>query len=371
MIRAVFHKLYGSPDLSRGLVTLTTLHRRVAMTVTNSILRFSSARNLSDTKACIDAQAQRLRFIPPDFVRNLPLKPYCTNNLKHGVVIRPVEQAIRKPYLEINPPKMVHWLIFDIDRDNGAFAWQDSPGLKAPNFAVVNPKNGHAHLYYKLSVPVCRSEMAHIKPLRYLSAIEYTYCNGLEADKAYSGLISKNPLHPAHSLILFRPLSRPYSLAEMAENVDLETKPKREISTGVGRNVDLFENARQWAYKAISGYWRPNGLSEWKQALRTHCTTLNTFSVPLPESEIRAISESIASWTWKRLTPQGRQELIDRTHTPELQAERARRRAQRHREAKAEDMSRAKEMASEGLSQKVIAETLGVTQSTVSRWLQS
>jgi len=328
------------------------------MTVTNSILRFSSARNLSDTKACIDAQTKRLRFIPPDFIQNLPLKPYCTNALKHGLVVRPRAQAVRKPYIEINPPKMVHWLIFDIDRDNAAFAWQDFPGLKAPNFAVVNPKNGHAHLYYKLSVPVCRSEMAQIKPLKYLSSLEYTYSNCLGADKAYAGLISKNPLHPAHSLILFRPLSKPYALGELALNIDLETRPKK-VSTGVGRNVDLFESARIFAYKAIRTFWKPGGYSAWEKAVKTHCETLNVFSSPLPESEVRAISKSIASWTWKHTTPDG---------FHESQAAKGRRSGQKRREMSEDKRSSARLMKESGKTVREIAETLGISRRTVQYW---
>jgi hypothetical protein len=329
------------------------------MTVTNSILRFSSARNLSDTKACIDAQTQRLRFIPPDFIQNLPLKPYCTNSLKHGLVIRPRDSAILKPYIEINPPKMVHWLVFDIDRDNGAYAWEAHPGVKPPHFAVINQTNGHAHLYYKLSVPVCKTEAARIKPLQYLSAVEYTYSKALEADRGYAGLIAKNPLHPAHSLILFRPLSKPYSLSELASNVDLETKPKREVSTGLGRNVDLFDSARIFAYKAIRTFWKPGGYPAWEKALKTHCEALNTFSVPLPESEVRAISKSIASWTWKRITPGG-------FHSE--QAERGRRSGQKRREMSEDKRSSARLMKESGKTVREIAETLGISRRTVQYW---
>jgi hypothetical protein len=340
------------------------------MTAVSSIPKFFKSVQLDDKKKCFENQLARQREIPPSFVAGLPLRPYCTNSLKHGLVIRPREQAVRKPYLEINPPKMVHWLIFDIDKDNGAFAWQDFPGLKAPNFAVVNPKNGHAHLYYKLSVPVCKTEAARIKPLQYLSAVEYTYSKALEADRGYAGLIAKNPLHPAHSLILFRPLSKPYSLSELASNVDLETKPKREVSTGLGRNVDLFESARIFAYKAIRSFWKPGGYPEWEKALKMHCEALNTFPVPLPESEIRATAKSIASWTWKRITPQGRQALIARTHTPEAQAERGRKSGQARKQARAEDRAKARLMKESGKTVREIAETLGVHYSTVSRWCE-
>lgn len=328
------------------------------MTDTAIIPKFFPAVKLTNRKKCLANQLERQREITPSFVSELPKRPYCTNNLKHGLVIRPRESAILKPYIEINPPKMVHWLIFDIDRDNGSFAWEDFPGLKAPNFAVVNPKNGHAHLYYKLSIPVCRSEMAHVKPLKYLSSMEYTYSNCLGADKAYTGLIAKNPLHPAHSLILFRPLSKPYTMRELALNVDLETRPKK-VSTGIGRNVDLFESARIFAYKAIRTFWKPGGYSAWEKAVKTHCNAINTFSSPLPESEVRAISKSIASWTWKRITPGG-------FHSE--QAERGRRSGQKRREATEDKRASARLLKANGKTVREIAETLGVSVRTVQYW---
>lgn len=342
------------------------------MTAVSIIPKFFKSVQLDDKKKCLENQIARQREIPASFVAGLPLRPYCTNSLKHGLVIRPREQAVRKPYLEVNPPKMVHWLVFDIDRDNAAFAWQDTFGLKAPHLAIINPANGHCHLWYKLASPVCRSEAGHLKPLEYLAAIQRTYTSLLGADPGYAGLVTKNPLHPAHGLLVFRPLSRPYTLAELASNVDLLPSPRKsEVVQGLGRNCTVFDTVREWAYKAIKDYWRPGGLSEWKKALKIESDAINgTFPQPLPESEIRSIAESIASWTWKRITPQGRQALIARTHTPEAQAERGRKSGQSRKQARAEDRAKAREMAKQGLSQKLIAETFGVTQSAVSKWLQ-
>jgi hypothetical protein len=44
----------------------------------------------------------------------------------------------------------------------------------------------------------------------------------------------------------------------------------------------------------------------------------------LPESEVTSTAKSVGKWTWRNITPTGLQALIERTHTPELQAERGR-----------------------------------------------
>jgi len=328
----------------------------------SSIVSFSPSRNLDNRTACSKEQIARQRHITQAIIESFPLRPYCTSNLKHGLVIRPRTQALRKPYVEFNPPAMASWLVFDIDRDNGAFAWEDDPCVKPPHLAVVNQQNGHAHLWYRLLSPVCRSEAGHLKPLEYLAAIERTYANLLGADQGYAGLVSKNPLHPVHGLIVFRPLTKPYTLQELASNVDLLPKPRKtEIVHGLGRNESCFDTVRQWAYSAIRSYWKPGGLEDWKQAVRLECEKSNAFPIPLPTSEIRSIGESIARWTWKHTTPTGFQES---------QKSKGKRSGEVRRQTRAEDMERAKELAKQGVSQKVIAETFGVTQSTVSRWLQ-
>lgn len=338
-----------------------------------SIVSYSPSRNLSDKTKCSKEQIARQRYITPAIIESFPLKPYCTNNLKHGLVIRPRSQALRKPYIEVNPPALVRWLVFDIDRDNGAFAWEDDPGVKPPHLSIVNQETGRAHLWYELLAPVCRSEAGHLKPLEYLAAIQRTYTHLLGADPGYAGLVTKNPLHPSHGLIVFRPLSKPYSLSDLAANVDLLPKPRKpEVVQGFGRNVSCFDTVREWAYKAISGYWRPNGLTTWKEAVRAQAEAVNhTFPQPLPISEIRSIAESIAKWTWKRITPGNREqkEYIARTHTPEMQSERGKRSGEVRRQNSEDRRASARLMRSAGKTIREIAETLAVPRSTVGEWV--
>lgn len=76
-----------------------------------------------------------------------PYLPRCSDD-KTATRIRPREYAIRYPYMQVNRPGMVSWLIFDLDHSN-ALIWEDA-GLPAPNLIVRNRKSGHSHLYYAI-----------------------------------------------------------------------------------------------------------------------------------------------------------------------------------------------------------------------------
>ncbi|MGC9293629.1 MAG: primase C-terminal domain-containing protein [Acidobacteriaceae bacterium] len=159
--------------------------------------------------------------------------------------------------------------------------------------------------------------------------------------------------------------------------------PKSSEVYGTGRNVTLFHETRFWAYSAIRDYWAPNGLPRWQKAVLGHVEAINgQFERPLPHSEVKAIAKSIATWTWKKITPQGLRELIERTHTPELQRERGKRNTPEQQAAKGiasgearraarEDLqATARLMAAAGHSTREIEAKLGVDHVTVWRWLR-
>ncbi|MFA0045102.1 replication initiation protein, partial [Vibrio sp. 10N.261.51.A1] len=71
----------------------------------------------------------------------------------------PKTTAIKKKYLQVNQPKLVTYLIFDIDRQGGVLAWCDND-LPTPCWTSKNPENAHAHIAYRLKVPFCTSDIA-------------------------------------------------------------------------------------------------------------------------------------------------------------------------------------------------------------------
>lgn len=247
-----------------------------------------------DKKLADKNQLERQRYLTSVFFDTLPKKPYCTNKLSNGLVIRPRSQALRKSHIQFNDQSFVRWMVFDVDHDQGAWAW-DTGGMKPPHFAVTNPKNGHSHLWYGLKTPVCKTENARLSPLKYLAAVEYSYTKWLSADPGYAGLVSKNPLHPSHGLIVFKPLHQLYSLADLCLDPLTPTKVAQvELVQGLGRNCSLFDTARKWAYTAVRGVRDMRDKEVFKSGLQEILIGLNSsFQHPLPDSELRAIRESI------------------------------------------------------------------------------
>ena len=185
------------------------------------------------------------------FENSIPLKPYCTDELSLGLKIRPAETAIKKRYIQPNKPTDLRWLVYDVDRSTAHYDWQDLHA-PAPNFTVMNPDNGHAHLYYGLEVPVFMQMGAKQNPIRYVSSVDVALTQKLEADPAYAKLIAKNPLHGSWSLNIWN--DRSYELAELADWLDLSAMTDRRVrlpEIGLGRNCNLFDATRFFAYREI------------------------------------------------------------------------------------------------------------------------
>lgn len=308
------------------------------------------------------------------FSSRLPNKPYCTDNPADGLLIRCKSHAIQRRFIQHNPPPVLAFMIFDLDRPNSALAWADAH-LPAPAWVAVNPENGHCHIAYGLIAPVARTDAARVAPLRLAAAVESAYREKLSADRLYSGLITKNPLH-CHWHVYYPATEAAnygyYELAGMAEYVALPNKiPRGREATGLGRNDSLFHDLRKWSYRAIREYWRPDGLRQWQIAVLEKSESLNQFSEPLPYAEIKATAKSVAKWTWRQFTPAGFHEYVERTHRPEVQAKRGKRSGEVRAEKAVEKAAQAQEMRRQGMKQTTIAKELGVTERTIRTWLKT
>ena len=306
-----------------------------------------------------------------------PKKPYCTDDLTHGLRIRSLKSALKLPYIQANPPHLRVWMVFDIDRPDGAFRWQDVNVL-APTWNAIHQNNGHAHTAWGISAPVLvDSPDMRQAPLRYLCAIEAGYRAKLDADRDYSGLMTKNPIHPDwHVLTYGGPDLLLYDLDELAEWIDLSKFiPKRGKSPeeiGLGRNCALFEDLRHWAYRNIRIY-RFDGLpgwNPWVAACRVWALERNgDFDNPLDPREVWHVVKSVSKWTWRNMTLEGWRQWVAKTHSSEIQAVRGRKSGASRLIASEGKRASARMMAAKGMKQAAIAAELGVNQSTVARWL--
>ena len=66
-----------------------------------------------------------------DLLGSLPNKPYCMDEVPGYTFIRTKAIAVKKPYIQVNPPLMTIYFIFDDDKVNAALSWFDSD-LPAP-----------------------------------------------------------------------------------------------------------------------------------------------------------------------------------------------------------------------------------------------
>ncbi len=300
---------------------------------------------------------------------SLPKKPFCSDELEKGIYPRIQRIALTKRYIQLNPPQNQHWLVFDIDRQASAFCWYDA-NLPSPFAVVVNPENTHCHVIYALAAPVCTSDLAHEKPLRYLAAIQHAYTEKLKADFNYSGLIAKNPFSQNHWHVIPCAIEAKYTLDELAEYVDLTQVPKRSKNASeafaLGRNCYLFDELRKFAYKEIKQY-RQGKVETWRNYVYDTAMSMNVFNEPLPSNEVKSIAKSVANWVWKHMR-----------HDSEAFRQRQSVRGQRggiasgkQRQSKANNHKvTARTLHDEGYRVSDIARMLGVSRQIVYAWLK-
>ena len=302
-----------------------------------------------------------------DFYEKLPHKPYCSDDLGHGVIIRPKKTAIQKPYIQHNPPCLITSLVFDIDRSDAYFAWSDAD-LPTPTWIAKNRLNGHAHVGYMLATPVCTTHRARQNVIEYLAKIEQAYSLALGADRGYTGLITKNPCHSTWENHIFD--VQPHELGYLADFVDLkELKTDLKEVSGLGRNCAMFDTVRFWAYKAIRAYLS-GGFDKWHSEVIEQAKNANdAFIQPLPYSEVKATAKSIARWVW-------RNHAVAHAKFIERQAMKGRMGDSSHggkaRSAQYSDMRQeALKLHVMGKSIKEISEYLSVHRNSVSKWIKN
>lgn len=237
----------------------------------------------------------------PDLI---PAKPYCADRLADGLQIRSRDFALGKRHLQLNGPGSYRWMVHDIDRPGAYFAHDDA-NLAPPNVIMVNKANGHAHAAYLMATPIARHALARLEPLRFFASVERGTARRLSADRCYTGLIAKNPLHPDW-LVEWR-RDAPYTLGELADQLfeaDTRPDPRIDCTFGAGRNVAVFDQLHTVAYREVLMFKRRGAdFGEWLDRCIKMALDLNLqFPQAMALSEVRAIAKSVAKWTWKHFS---------------------------------------------------------------------
>lgn len=217
--------------------------------------------------------------------------------------VRELSTALEKRYIQPNHFNSKLWLVFDIDRETSPEQITDDLNLPCPNIFVQNPKNGHAHVFYGLEAPVHMNAHSSNAAIRFAGAVDTSLAVELGSDLAYGGLIAKNPAHD-HWRLWATSIER-YDLTELADYVDLDSandKRKSLLDFGLGRNCNLFDKLRKWAYRAIrQGYPQ---YEQWERSCVDRITAYNSqLPQPLPMQEILHISTSVAKYTHRNFNP--------------------------------------------------------------------
>lgn len=310
-----------------------------------------------------------------------PYLPRCSDD-KTATRIRPREYAIRYPYMQVNRPGMVSWLIFDLDHSN-ALIWEDA-GLPAPNLIVRNRKSGHSHLYYAIP-PVCTTESARSKPIAYMKAIYEAFAARLDADTDFhSGPVAKTPGHPWW--LTWEIHSHIYELGELADYVELAVsspwgKGPQLDEVSHSRHCILFECLRYYAYSIVNREREKGSFSTFTRLLEAYAHNRNSFqklgfSGDLPLSSLRATVKSVARWTWDRYRGDSRCHrgvmqldkdlpLVERQR---LAAARTHEVRQKATESKIRAACRQLQQKGETLTQAAIARLAGLSRQTVAAY---
>lgn len=230
------------------------------------------------------------------FSQYLPSSPYCTDDLSSGLRIRSKKVAMNKRYIQPNAPTDLRWLLYDIDSETASTDWLDC-NVPFPNIVAINPDNGHGAYFYLLKTPVYTQRKASSRPVQYLKAIDDALTRALHADPHYVKLVVKNPLHPYWQV--FCPYDEPYELCKLeCSAMNNKCSKRQKVEPGLGRNCDLFDMVRFWAYREIRKPQTNDFVAKCIDYAREH----NNFSTPLPDRECRTIGKSIGNWVLRNLS---------------------------------------------------------------------
>lgn len=238
------------------------------------------------------------------FVQNYkPTRPWASNDVKaEGVRRYGREEALAMKFIEPNVKTMKNLLIVDIDQDNAAWSLKekifDDARLPVPAFITTNPISTHAHAGWFIDGVATTPKQIHVfEGLRKKLAIV------AGGDPCYSGGIFRNPLADGASTEFFDAERYTFDTLANYTRGTVVRDSKALESEAEGRNVYLFDCAREWAYAAYYRAMKHDGLTYFREDLQNFIIAENSqFDRPLNKSEILSIAYSIEKFVSTRFS---------------------------------------------------------------------
>jgi hypothetical protein len=242
------------------------------------------------------------------FYHNLPAWPHCMSGLNQPSFQRSKDEAIEFPYIQLNKLRRAY-ICLDIDRSNAMCAHKEV-GMPDPTIILVNPDNGHAHIFYELQHPVPFTGRARKGPQQYFISVQKALTLKFHADEAFSANIVKNPFHNTQRGGKWQRVFNcvQFDLKTLACNADLKNYRRGYQSTSKWqslekpilkglRNVTVFDIVRRFSYEEIKNH---ASFENFFNSVRLYSMSLNKRQCmpPLPVSELDYIVERICNWVW-------------------------------------------------------------------------
>jgi len=234
-----------------------------------------------------------------------PRRPLATDDFTQGCWRQSREDALTRRYLEHSPRALLSMLVIDVDHDDTLLRALEKPMTHPMPSWIAESPTGRGHVGWVLKTPVCRTDAARIEPMRFAAKVEEGLRRSLDGDVGYAGLLTKNPVHEHWTTTWGT--DELYELRDLATDLGElmpRTLPRKTAdSSGLGRNVALFNRVRLWAYRARLRY---DDRQEWEEVVDAFALAVNhEFAVPLSPGEVGHTARSVARWVWRNFSAEG------------------------------------------------------------------
>jgi hypothetical protein len=237
----------------------------------------------------------------------LPYKVLASADIKSRrawSIVEPIVYAVGRQYLGLSNDRFVNAIVVDCDHDD-AERWRTCR-LPPPSWIAATPESGRHHAVWLLARPVYKGPGAAMAPMRYLDRVVEAMTHELNGDPGYAGALTKNPWHARWHVTL--PGGELVELGDLYAAVcaaasQPRQRQRRDVRIGIGRNIELFDRLRFWAY---ANKRRFADRRSWGLAVADQAATINMgFANPLPPNEVGWTVQSVAEWVWSRYQASG------------------------------------------------------------------